>query len=313
MIFFATAGIAATLSPSILGIGVPQAATAYFTLFDVGANAAIPPLQPNGSTFNIAALAKGTVSILRLDTLPAFIGITSADVFVSAAQGATPLKNGNPIPGKSPNWICTVTQPGIVHSGSALRVLHLENGGVVVINRNCLATGLFVTLLAAVGPATADDGGPAAPVVAPAAAAPAGLLPSLLNSAEVQAKQKSSFAFDYGIPTSPALTLIGTSTAELAPSTSLKPYVFNVPASWGLVQDLQAFSLDFSFMWALQTLHLAPLETNDDYLKEGIPGHILYRTRLEGALFLGSDEKGNPAQQKSSRVAFVISTSLLKF
>jgi hypothetical protein len=125
------------------------------------------------------------------------------------------------------------------------------------------------------------------------------------------ATNKDIFTFDYGIPTSPALTLIGASTDKSSPSTSLKPFVFSLPAEWGGPSDSQAFSTDLSVMWLMQELGSASKETYAEYVGSGYWNQLAYRTRLEGALMLGTDGGGDPTKAKPSRIAFGFSSSLL--
>ncbi len=150
-------------------------------------------------------------------------------------------------------------------------------------------------------PALADATGPALP--------PA--LQKILDGMNVAMKNKDSFTFDYGIPTSPALALIGTSNALSSPSASMKPYVFSVPASWGGAKDSQAFAFDVSAVWAGNAFGAYGHETYADYMKEDYFGRLAYRTRLEGALSLGDDGGGDASKAKPSRLAFGASTSLL--
>ena len=47
------------------------------------------------------------------------------------------------------------------------------------------------------------------------------------------ATNEGLFAFDYGVPESPALTLAGLADAKVTPSTSLKPFVIALPGLFG--------------------------------------------------------------------------------
>jgi hypothetical protein len=133
----------------------------------------------------------------------------------------------------------------------------------------------------------------------------------LLDKVQVKAKDMSLFKFDYGIPTSPALTLIGTSTAISSPSSALKPYVIALPASWGGASGNDAFSADVAAAWLLGGMGSIQTETYDQYYKGGWLHHLAYRTRLESALFLGADGGGDPSKAKASRLALGLSVSLL--
>ncbi|MEI9995790.1 MAG: hypothetical protein WDM91_14435 [Rhizomicrobium sp.] len=148
----------------------------------------------------------------------------------------------------------------------------------------------------------------AAPFSAALADAPSPAAP--LQIIQQAATNKNLFTFDYGIPTSPALALVGTTNAISSPSAALKPFVFSVPASWGGSKDSQAFSFDFSAMWGLEQLGSAQTDTYQQYIDGHFWEQLPYRTRLQGALFMGDDGGGSPAKAKASRLAFGFSASL---
>jgi len=153
-----------------------------------------------------------------------------------------------------------------------------------------------------------------AAVVQPAANQPAlvGALADWIKQAQVQAKCQDSFKFDYGVPTSPGLALIGTSTAISSPSADMKPYTFSLPASFGGSKDSQAFTGDASVIWVMRQLGSAPQsEPYEDFLKLGYWDQLAYRTRLQAALFKGDDGGGDATKAKASRLAVGLSASLL--
>ncbi|MGA7673995.1 MAG: hypothetical protein WCA78_02995 [Rhizomicrobium sp.] len=143
----------------------------------------------------------------------------------------------------------------------------------------------------------------AAPVGDPAASAATPVVTVFTQTA----KDKNLFSYDFGIPTSPALTLIGTSTDKSSPSASLKPFVLSLPASWGGAKDSQSFGVDFSPEWILNANPVDYQTYMDSPWLQ-----LAYRSRLEGALFLGDDGGGVTAKAKNSRLAFGASISLLK-
>jgi hypothetical protein len=164
-----------------------------------------------------------------------------------------------------------------------------------------LVSACALTCLLPVSSAFADATGP---TLSPALAA-------ALANWQQKPTQKDTFTFDYGIPTSPALTLIGVSNGVSSPSTSMKPFVFSVPASYGGSKDSQAFSFDFSAMWLSQGLSGENHETYGDFLSKDYMGQLPYRIRFEGALALGDDGNGDATKAKPSRLAFGLSASLL--
>jgi hypothetical protein len=120
------------------------------------------------------------------------------------------------------------------------------------------------------------------------------------------AKNKSLLAFDFGIPSSPAVALVGTGTASLSTSTSLKPYVLTAPASYGGAKDAQAFAADAApFLLLLP----ATINTQDNYIDDyGL--RLLDRTRVNTALFLGSKGGGDPTKAQDSRLAVGLTVAI---
>lgn len=121
-----------------------------------------------------------------------------------------------------------------------------------------------------------------------------------------KASSQNLYSFDYGIPASPALTLIGTSTDKLTPSSTLKPYDFSVPASFGGPKDSQSFTADFTPAWVLESQQ----PTYDEYYQDwGV--QIAHRARFSGAFYPGDKAGGDATKAKSSRLAFGANVSLL--
>jgi hypothetical protein len=183
--------------------------------------------------------------------------------------------------------------------------------------RGCASAGALLAGIVFASSASADTAAanctPAA-VVQPAANQPAlvGTLADWIKQVQVQAKCQDSFKFDYGVPTSPGLALIGTSTAISSPSADMKPYTFSLPASFGGSKDSQAFTGDASVVWVMRQLGSAPQsEPYDDFLKLGYWDQLAYRTRLQAALFKGDDGGGDATKAKASRLAVGLSASLL--
>ncbi|MBS0472238.1 MAG: hypothetical protein JSR60_14295 [Proteobacteria bacterium] len=151
------------------------------------------------------------------------------------------------------------------------------------------------------GPALADD-------------APITDINNWLAKYRTLPKEADSFSFDFGIPTSPALALIGTSTAISSPSAAMKPYVFSLPASFGGSKDAQAFTADASVAWLAQSIGASQRVSFEDFIDDAKTGELTrlaYRTRFEGALELGDDGAGDPSKAKASRLALGFSASIL--
>ena len=104
-----------TLTPVIVGNNGPGA-TARFDLYILGAGGTAAPVPRVAGGFQIPGQPSGTVLALRLDTLAAFNGATAGDVSVTASQSSGPLTNASPTAGKPANWLCTVTQEGVIDS-----------------------------------------------------------------------------------------------------------------------------------------------------------------------------------------------------
>jgi hypothetical protein len=125
------------------------------------------------------------------------------------------------------------------------------------------------------------------------------------------ASKNGAFVFDYGVPSSPALNLIGLTPDKTTVSTSLKPFVLSLPnlVSGG---NGQSAALDIAPFWILGN--------NDrdgyfDYIDTSSPGsyftRLAYRFRTELALYTGDDGGGVASKQKPSQIAFGFSVSLL--
>lgn len=113
MIFIAQSNIDVTVIPTIVGAGAPP--IAQFVLNKVASNGVITPLPAGGGGFVVPGNAIGTIAALLLYTTPGFLPNGSGDVLVTATQNGNPIANGLPMPGKSPDWLCTVTQVGGLH------------------------------------------------------------------------------------------------------------------------------------------------------------------------------------------------------
>ncbi len=122
-----------------------------------------------------------------------------------------------------------------------------------------------------------------------------------------QAAEKGVFAFDYGVPSSPALRLLDQAADKVQAATNLKPFILSLPTVLTGSEDGQSVALDIAPAWVLQ----GPLERSyTRYLEEGRLYRILQRTHVNTAVYEGvaSDDA---SKAKRSRLALGFSTSLL--
>ncbi len=127
---------------------------------------------------------------------------------------------------------------------------------------------------------------------------------------EVVADTASLFDFDWGIPTSPALTLAGLSPEKTPTSSSLKDFVLAIPTITGGDEQGQALALDFAPVALLS--NQAGVRTFEDYTSDDYQwDRLARRTRIGAAIFEGNDGGADPAKQIASRLAIGLSVSLL--
>lgn len=139
--------------------------------------------------------------------------------------------------------------------------------------------------------------------MAPSAAAD-GTAIDIIND---QAGDAKLFTFDYGVPTSPALSLAGLSPDKLNTSTSLKPFVLSLPGLFNSSSGQTSAALDGSIAWLLDSPDHAPLSNYQD----DISMRLEYRTRLGVAIDRGDAGGTDPSKAKASIIAIGFSTSLL--
>lgn len=123
-----------------------------------------------------------------------------------------------------------------------------------------------------------------------------------------EAAREGVFAFDFAVPTSPALALAGLSQDKATvQSSSLKPFVFSLPAvvSGG---GGQSAALDMSPAWLFEG---EPGRSYSNYVGGSYFYRLMYRTRINAALYNGTNDKVDPKKAKGSRLAFGLSASLL--
>lgn len=112
----------------------------------------------------------------------------------------------------------------------------------------------------------------------------------------------SIFAFDYGPPTSPAMTLLGLTPDKTPPSTSLTKFVVSLPT---VFQNSAGQSIAFDA--APAALWNSPAESSfANYKDRGWTERLGYRTRIGAAAL-----NGDASKSIRSRVALGLSASLL--
>lgn len=161
---------------------------------------------------------------------------------------------------------------------------------------------MIVATLATAVSGTARGADLAPPPALPAASG----APSAKAFLDRKASNDSSFTFDYGVPTSPALTLTGLSAEKLNTSTSLKPFVMAVP-------DLfkQGGPTSLAFDASLGSIMVPGPQQNrySDYVSDQNLGRRLaYRTRLGVVVDKGRAATNDAA---ASKLGFGFSASLL--
>jgi hypothetical protein len=124
-----------------------------------------------------------------------------------------------------------------------------------------------------------------------------------------EAAKDGVFTFDWGVPTSPALALAGLSQDKATvQSSALKPFVLSLPSVISGPGG-QSAALDMSPAWLFEG------EGDRSYRRYVDPGsfvyRLLYRTRINAALYNGTSDKVEAKKQKGSRLAFGLSMSLL--
>ncbi|MEJ0028170.1 MAG: hypothetical protein WDN01_19250 [Rhizomicrobium sp.] len=155
------------------------------------------------------------------------------------------------------------------------------------------------------------------------AAAPAGAAPlsddqkasdATITLFKSDAQNKDIFAFDYGVPVSPALALIGTNET-LSGSAALKPYTLQAPAADGGAKGAQSFAADIAPAWFLLG---SDVNNYDNYIGTGNGGYdgayglrLANRTRFGTSLYLGDKGGGDPSKAKDSRLALGLSIAVL--
>lgn len=143
----------------------------------------------------------------------------------------------------------------------------------------------------------------------------------LLGRFDQKAADADVFRFDYGVPDSPALTLLGLEKDKITQSNSLKPFVLALPGVISGDDSSKAIAADVSLAWllgedrryrsytGLGARDLAP-GAPERAGERGTLRQLKYRTRLAAAAY-GGVQDADPAKQVRSRLALGLSSSVL--
>lgn len=141
---------------------------------------------------------------------------------------------------------------------------------------------------------------------APAPGGPA--TPSARVLINQEAADKSVFQFDFGVPSSPSLNLLGQPEDKVTVVNGLKPFILQLPRILGAdAEGGQSVGLDFSPAWLIGD---SSQHTIENYTQRGSLYRILTRTHIGVALYEGVAD-ADPSKARPSRIAVGLSTSLL--
>ena len=104
-----------------------------------------------------------------------------------------------------------------------------------------------------------------------------------------EAKDKDVFVFDFAVPSSPGLTLLGVDKDKITQSNSLKPFVLSLPGILASDGEGRAVALDGS----IGSLLIPDSEQRySDYQANA----LIYRTRFNAGLYEGVDDDDDQRQ-----------------
>ena len=128
----------------------------------------------------------------------------------------------------------------------------------------------------------------------------------------VTPSNKNSFSFDYGVPTSPALALVSTSSDKSVTSTASKPYTFTLPANWGGAASNDSFAADVAPVWLWGSkINVSDGNSYGSYVNASTGEQVLHRLRLGAAYYPGTNGGSDPTKAMPGRAGFSLSVSLL--
>lgn len=121
---------------------------------------------------------------------------------------------------------------------------------------------------------------------------------------EIKPKDASVFKFDFGVPSSPALTLLGVDKDKVTQSNSLRPFVLSLPSLVSGKETGQSAALDVA---PAAFLTPADQQTFQEYSSGKA---FWYRTRTALGLYNGVSDS-DASKQKPSKLSVGLSTSFL--
>lgn len=128
-----------------------------------------------------------------------------------------------------------------------------------------------------------------------------------INILNKEAADKGAFAFDYGVPSSPAIRLIDQNAEKVQTSTGLKPFILSLPKVLSGGEQGQAIALDVSPFWLAQD---SRNRSYNNYLEGGDLYKVAMRTHFNMAIYEGVSDT-EVAKRQRSRMAVGFSSSLL--
>jgi hypothetical protein len=131
--------------------------------------------------------------------------------------------------------------------------------------------------------------------------------PEEVRIIEERADAKDVFTFDYAVPASPALSLLGLDVSKVTQSNSLRPFVLSLPSVFG-GEDGQAIALDMSpgaFIPSVDRRYSTYTLASNEWRRRAL------RTRAGVALYEGVEDTANTAKNIGSRLSLGFSTSWL--
>lgn len=169
---------------------------------------------------------------------------------------------------------------------------------------------IALAALAAASSATFAQSQPSGPGAKTGASTPAEPAPTTQTPVTIfdqPATDRSAFSFDYGVPSSPSLNLLGQPEDKVTVVNGLKPFIIQLPRVLGADSESgQSLGIDFSPAWLLGD---ESTRSYEHYTNASRLYRILRRTHI-GAAFYEGVADNDPTKARGSRIAVGLSTSL---
>lgn len=131
--------------------------------------------------------------------------------------------------------------------------------------------------------------------------------PKAIDIINKAAKEDGVFKFDWGVPSSPSLKLLGQAEDKVPVVNGLKPLLLKIPSLVGGKRDGDSWGLDIA---PAAFLGDRSERTYNAYVEGDWAYRVLVRTHVGGALYEGVDDT-DVKKRKRSRATLGLSTSLL--